>query len=107
MGSLALRSTVDILLNGERYRYCTHACILMSMLSCNAHCTACTLPWQLHVLYSSARKALVRKRSYLGLSNEKRSVHSVFHSVPFRVLVLPMEMDLQTCGTMACSLQVV
>ena len=58
-------------------------------------------PTELHVLYFgsymyfTAGAALVRKRSYLGLSDENdcsvHSIHSVsFHSVPFRVLVLPL-----------------
>ena len=47
----------------------------------------------LGVLYGTARAALVRKRSYLGLSDEKTTVPFLpfipFRSVPFRVLVLP------------------
>ena len=47
----------------------------------------------MHVLYlgGTARAALVRKRSYLGLSDEKTTVPLV----PFRVLVLPLPIGLR------------
>ena len=63
--------------------------LAISMLSCmpvvacsNTYCTACT--------YGTAHAALVRKRSYLRLSDEETFVPFIpFRSVPFRVLVLP------------------